>query len=178
MLDRWQDLLRLDDFEGSCRRISQWQVTDEDGTIGAQLVGVVVDGKRFIIVHTRDLTEHDVIHELLHVAFPRWEHALVEHWTDVLFHNPGRVPALFALAAMIEKQEASMSEESIEVQAFNLRTRRQVTIKDPQVVTMKNGRKAVVGTASDDGTTRVFRILGEAEAERISASQNLAVDSF
>ncbi len=177
MLERWQNLLRLDDFEGACRRISQWQVTDEDGTIGAQLVGVVVEGLRFTIVHTRDLTEHDVIHELLHVAFPRWEHALVEHWTDVLFHKPGRISVLFALAEMIEK-EASMSEESIEVQAFNLRTRRQVTIKDPQVVTMKNGRKAVVGTASDDGTTRVFRILGNAEAERISASQNPAADSF
>ena len=34
MLERWQTLLRLDDFEGACRRISQWQVTDEDGTIG------------------------------------------------------------------------------------------------------------------------------------------------
>jgi hypothetical protein len=56
-----------------------------------------------------------------------------------------------------------------DILAFNLRTRRQVTIKNPRVVTMKNGRKAVQGLASDDGTTKVFRILSDAEAARLSA---------
>jgi hypothetical protein len=51
-----------------------------------------------------------------------------------------------------------------EFKAFNLRTRRECTILEPVIVTMKNGRKAVQGIASDDGKTKVFRILGAKEA--------------
>jgi hypothetical protein len=55
-----------------------------------------------------------------------------------------------------------------EYKAFNLRTRKECTILNPEVVTMKNGRKAVKGVASDDAKTRVFRILGAKEAAELA----------
>lgn len=56
-----------------------------------------------------------------------------------------------------------------EVRAFNLRTRQECTIIDPEVVTMKTGRKAVRGIASDDKKTKVFRILSATEARELEA---------
>ena len=42
-----------------------------------------------------------------------------------------------------------------------------VEIKDPELVTMKNGRKAVRGVAAEDPTQKVFRIIGKSEAEEV-----------
>ena len=42
-----------------------------------------------------------------------------------------------------------------------MKCKKQVTIKDPEEVVMKNGMKAVKGTCPDCGT-KVFRILGKA----------------
>jgi hypothetical protein len=58
--------------------------------------------------------------------------------------------------------------DALELPAYNLRTRQKCTIKEPEIVTMKNGRKAVRGIASDDGKTRVFRIL---KAEEVTMSE-------
>jgi amphi-Trp domain-containing protein len=46
-----------------------------------------------------------------------------------------------------------------EFRAFNLSTRQECTILNPEIVTMKNGRKMVQGVASDDHKTKVSRIL-------------------
>jgi len=58
-------------------RISRFQVTGEAGRPGASLVGVRFDAEQAVIYHTRALTEEDVVHELLHVAFPHWSEAEV-----------------------------------------------------------------------------------------------------
>lgn len=47
--------------------------------------------------------------------------------------------------------------------------KRVVEIDDPELVTMKNGRKAVKGVAADDPKYRVFRILGAEEALEVEA---------
>ena len=44
-----------------------------------------------------------------------------------------------------------------------------VEIQDPQIVTMKNGRKAVKGVASEDPTQKVFRILGKSEVAEVES---------
>jgi hypothetical protein len=44
--------------------------------------------------------------------------------------------------------------------AYNLKTKQHCTILNPQLVTLKNGRKALRGTASDDAVTTVVKILG------------------
>jgi hypothetical protein len=44
--------------------------------------------------------------------------------------------------------------------AYNLKTKRHCTILNPELVTLKNGRKALRGVASDDRKTTVVKILG------------------
>lgn len=60
-----------------CVAISQFQVVGENGEPGAELVGVVYDGREAVIYHTRGLQVDDVVHELLHVRHPDWSEARV-----------------------------------------------------------------------------------------------------
>jgi hypothetical protein len=53
-----------------------------------------------------------------------------------------------------------------EVTAYNLKTKKQVKMLKPELVTLKNGRKALRGVAADDGKTTVVKMLSaEAIAE-------------
>ena len=40
-------------------------------------------------------------------------------------------------------------------------------IAEPELVTMKNGRKAVRGVAAEDATQKVFRILGDSQVAEV-----------
>ena len=51
--------------------------------------------------------------------------------------------------------------------AYSLKLRKRVEIKDPKIVTMKNGRKAVQGVAAEDPSSKVFRILGDKELAEV-----------
>ena len=51
--------------------------------------------------------------------------------------------------------------------AYSLKLRKRVEIKNPKIVTMKNGRKAVEGVAAEDPSSKVFRILGDKEVPGI-----------
>ncbi len=53
-----------------------------------------------------------------------------------------------------------------EITAFNVKTRQQTTINNPQLVTMKNGKYALKGIAADDNRTVVFRIVSAKEAQK------------
>lgn len=55
-----------------------------------------------------------------------------------------------------------------ELTAYNVRTRKKCKIMNPQLISMKNGRKAITGIADDDRKTRVFRMISEAEARSFS----------
>ena len=57
-----------------------------------------------------------------------------------------------------------------ELKAYSVKLRRMVTIKDPEIVTLKNGRKAIRGVASEDPSSKVIRIVNEEQAEKIRAS--------
>lgn len=57
------------------------------------------------------------------------------------------------------------------ISAYNVRTRKKTTIKEPQLITMKNGRKAITGIAEDDGKTKLFRMVSEAEAREFESSK-------
>ena len=54
-----------------------------------------------------------------------------------------------------------------ELKAYSVKLRKMVTIKDPEIVIMKNGRKAVRGVASEDPTINVIRIVNAEQAEKI-----------
>ena len=54
-----------------------------------------------------------------------------------------------------------------ELTAYSVKLRKMVAIKDPELVTLKNGRMAVRGVASEDPTSKVIRILSDKQAEEI-----------
>ena len=149
------------------------------GAPAQELVGVIVEDRIATIVHTRPLREDDIVHELLHVARPGWPHPEVDLWTDLLMAQPslailireGRwldVPIAvdsgfrFALPQAMSPGIASNRKELAgmkEVTAYNLKTKEQVKMVNPEMVTLKNGRKALRGVAGDDGKTTVVKML-------------------
>ena len=54
-----------------------------------------------------------------------------------------------------------------ELKAYSVKLRKMVTIKDPEIVTLKNGRKAVRGVASEDPSSNVMRLVSAGQAEKI-----------
>jgi len=58
-----------------------------------------------------------------------------------------------------------------EITAYNVKTRQKTNIKNPQLITMKNGRKAIKGIASDDGKTTLYRMISDSEAKEFAAGK-------
>ncbi len=54
-----------------------------------------------------------------------------------------------------------------ELKAYSVKLRKMVTIKDPQVVKLKNGREAVRGVAEEDPSSNVMRLVSAEQAEKI-----------
>ncbi len=54
-----------------------------------------------------------------------------------------------------------------ELTAYSLKLRKMVAIEDPELVTLKNGRKAVRGVAAEDPSSKVIRIVSDKQAEEI-----------
>ena len=57
-----------------------------------------------------------------------------------------------------------------ELTAYSLKLRKNVVIRNPKLVKLKNGRPAVRGVADEDPNSSVFRILSNAEADKLRAS--------
>ncbi|MDE2836058.1 MAG: hypothetical protein OXL97_00910 [Chloroflexota bacterium] len=57
-----------------------------------------------------------------------------------------------------------------ELTAYSVKLRKVVVIKDPEVVTLKNGAKAVRGVAAEDPSSKVFKILSARQAEEIAGT--------
>jgi hypothetical protein len=58
-----------------------------------------------------------------------------------------------------------------EITAYNVKTRTKTKIKNPQLVTLKNGKNALKGVAADDGKTMLFRIISAADAKDFQAGK-------
>ena len=54
-----------------------------------------------------------------------------------------------------------------ELKAYSVKLRKMVAIKDPELVTLKNGRKAVRGVASEDPSSKVIIFVSDERAEEI-----------
>ena len=54
-----------------------------------------------------------------------------------------------------------------DLKAYSVKLRKMVSIKDPEIVTLKNGRKAVRGVASEDPSSKVITFLSAEQAEKI-----------
>ena len=57
-----------------------------------------------------------------------------------------------------------------ELTAYSFKLRKNVVIRSPRLVILKNGRPAVRGVADEDPDTSLFRILSAAEADELRAS--------
>ena len=76
MIDKWKAILGVKEWTITTEAIDKKQVVydpeipEED----TYYIGVHVDQDTSIatIYHDRDLTEEDIIHELLHVKYPDW----------------------------------------------------------------------------------------------------------
>ncbi len=51
--------------------------------------------------------------------------------------------------------------------AYSMKLKKTVEIDKPEIVTMKNGRKAVRGVAAEDPTQKVFRILSDSQVAEV-----------
>ena len=51
--------------------------------------------------------------------------------------------------------------------AYSVKLKKIVEIKDPKIVTMKNGKKAVKGVATEDPSSKVFRILSNKDVAEV-----------
>lgn len=54
----------------------------------------------------------------------------------------------------------------MEITAYSVKEKATVTVQSPEIVTMKNGRKAVQGLSP--AGNKVFRILSAADAEKLA----------
>ena len=55
----------------------------------------------------------------------------------------------------------------VELTAYSLKLKKTVAIEDPELVTLKSGRKAVRGVAAEDPSSKVIRIVSDKQAEEI-----------
>ena len=55
----------------------------------------------------------------------------------------------------------------VEMTAYSVKLRKVVVIKDPELVTLKNGRMAVRGVAEEDPSSTVTRFVSDNQAEEI-----------
>ena len=55
----------------------------------------------------------------------------------------------------------------VELTAYSLKLRKNVAIKDPELVTLKNERMAVRGLAAEDPSSKVIRIVSDKQAEEV-----------
>jgi hypothetical protein len=58
-----------------------------------------------------------------------------------------------------------------EILAYNVRTRTKATMKNPQLITMKNGKHALKGIAADDNKTTLYLIISAAEAKQLKTGK-------
>ena len=74
MIEKWKLLLRLHGWSITTKAIHPDQVTYDDDCPPDEryFVGIEIDykSKAGTIYHDRELTEKDIIHELLHVKYP------------------------------------------------------------------------------------------------------------
>ena len=70
MIEYWQSMLDITDWEINCEMISELQVVDalDGNSPGHEFVGIAIQStaKKGTIFHTRALLEDDIVHELLH----------------------------------------------------------------------------------------------------------------
>ena len=91
ILEHWKYKLGLHDWEITIQRINPEQVTYPDDCQGKErfFVGITADEEELhaTIFHDRPLKEEDIVHELLHVAYPSESEDWVNDKTNQLINK-------------------------------------------------------------------------------------------
>ena len=89
MINKWKKILKLDDWVIHTESIRKDQVQYPDNLELKEFVGISInhDDKYGLINHTRDLTDFDVVHELLHCKWPTMSEDAVNHSTNIIINN-------------------------------------------------------------------------------------------
>jgi len=91
LVDKWQSKLNLKDWTFSIQEIQPTQVVyDNDCPVKDRyFVGIEIDKENKIgtIYHDRELTEADVIHELLHVKYPEKDEDWINKTENIILNN-------------------------------------------------------------------------------------------
>ena len=56
--------------------------------------------------------------------------------------------------------------------AYSVKLKKKVFVKDPELVTLKNGRRAVRGVAEEDPSVVVMMIISDRQAEALQKAQD------
>ncbi len=88
-IKKWTYIFDLVDKNIKTKRIDREQVVFPNDIDEADkyYVGVYVIDDDVTIYHDRDLTEEDIIHELIHVAYPKLEEQEVVDFTNQIIKN-------------------------------------------------------------------------------------------
>jgi hypothetical protein len=86
MINKWLKKLKLTEWTVRLEPLDNEQVVCDCPPEDCYFVGVKYDSftKEAVIYHDRDLTEEDIVHELLHVKYPDWTEDQVNLETDKL----------------------------------------------------------------------------------------------
>ena len=88
MIEKWKTILALEEWTITTEAIEKKSVTYEGGVPAWERYFVGVEpnhnNKTAVIYHDRELTEEDVVHELLHIAHPKWSEWQVNTVTKLL----------------------------------------------------------------------------------------------
>ena len=87
-LNYWKTHLDLDDWDISLERICRDQVTFDDDVpeIDRYFIGISPDHdtKKATLFHDMDLTEEDILHELLHIKCPKLSEDKINNITKLV----------------------------------------------------------------------------------------------
>ena len=72
IINYWSKILGVEDYTIKTNQIEPEQVTfpDDIEEKDRYFIGISVENKEATITHDRPLTEEDILHELLHLAYP------------------------------------------------------------------------------------------------------------
>lgn len=91
LLHKWQSKLELKGWSFPIQEIQPKQVVyDNDCPVKDRyFIGIEIDKENKIgtIYHDRELTEADIIHELLHVKYPNKDEAWINTTENIILNN-------------------------------------------------------------------------------------------
>ena len=91
LVDKWQSKLNLKEWSFPIQEIQPTQVVyDNDCPVKDRyFVGIQIDkeNKTGTIYHDRELTEADIIHELLHVKYPNKDEDWINTIENIILNN-------------------------------------------------------------------------------------------